>query len=51
MANIRILLIEDNRILREGILVMLQRLGDFAVTAVPDGRQASLTKARARLPA
>jgi DNA-binding NarL/FixJ family response regulator len=37
MAKIRILLIEDNRILREGITAMLKKQGDVTVAAVSDG--------------
>lgn len=49
MAKIRILLIEDNRILREGITDLLERRGGFAV-AVSDGREALLIKVRAGKP-
>ena len=46
MPKIRILLIEDNRILREGITAMINRQGDVTVAAVSDGRDNTLTKAR-----
>lgn len=46
MAKIRILLIEDNRILREGITAMINGHGDVMVAAVSDGREDTLKKAR-----
>jgi len=46
MPKIRILLIEDNRILREGITAMINGQGDVTVAAVSDGRDNTLTKAR-----
>jgi two-component system, NarL family, nitrate/nitrite response regulator NarL len=51
VTKIRILLIEDNRILREGIMAMLEKRGDFSVAAVSDGREASLIRVRATKPA
>lgn len=50
MAKIRILLIEDNRILREGIMSMLNEHKDIAVVAVSDGRDNTLLKIRAVKP-
>ena len=50
MAKIRILLIEDNRILREGITAMLNGHGDVTIAAVSDGKSNALAKARAVKP-
>lgn len=50
MPKNRILLIEDNRILREGILAMLNEHEDMAVVAVSDGRDNTLIKMRAVKP-
>jgi DNA-binding NarL/FixJ family response regulator len=50
MTKIRILLIEDNRILREGITATINGHGDITVAAVSDGRDNTLTKARAVKP-
>lgn len=50
MQKIRILLIEDNRILREGITAMLNKQRDITVAAVSDGRDNALTKARVAKP-
>ena len=50
MHKIRILLIEDNRILREGIAAMLNKQRDITVAAASDGRGNALTKARAAKP-
>jgi two-component system, NarL family, nitrate/nitrite response regulator NarL len=50
MAKIRILLIEDNRILREGISAMINKQGDTTVVAVSDGRDSALAKVRAAKP-
>jgi DNA-binding NarL/FixJ family response regulator len=50
IPKIRILLIEDNRILREGITSMINGHRDVTVAAVSDGREDSLTKARAVKP-
>src|SRR3990172_6848875 len=50
MTKILVLLIEDNRILREGISAMLAEYGNFSVTTVADGGKSSLTKARAIKP-
>jgi DNA-binding NarL/FixJ family response regulator len=44
MPKIRILLIEDNRILREGIAAVINEHKDLAVVAVSDGRHNSLSK-------
>src|SRR5208283_2298166 len=46
MPKIRILLIEDNRILREGIADMIKGHRDIKVVAVSDGRHDTLSKAR-----
>jgi len=46
MRKIRILLIEDNRILREGITAMINKQRDVRVAAVSDGRENTLAKAR-----
>jgi DNA-binding NarL/FixJ family response regulator len=50
MLKNRIFLIEDNRILREGILAMLNEHEDMAVVAVSDGRDNTLLKMRAVKP-
>ena len=50
MQKIRILLIEDNRILREGITAMLNKRRDITVAAVSDGRDNALAKARVAKP-
>jgi DNA-binding NarL/FixJ family response regulator len=50
MPKIRVLLIEENRILREGITAMINGHGDVTVAAVSDGRQNTLAKARAVKP-
>ncbi|MGB2868599.1 MAG: response regulator transcription factor [Bacteroidota bacterium] len=50
MAKIRILLIEDNRILREGIAEMINGQGDITVVAASDGRESALAKARSVKP-
>jgi len=50
MSKIRILLIEDNRILRDGITAMINKQRDITVAAVSDGRDITLTKARAVKP-
>jgi DNA-binding NarL/FixJ family response regulator len=50
MAKIRILIIEDNRILREGISAMINRQLDVTIAAVSDGRDNILMKARAVKP-
>jgi two-component system, NarL family, nitrate/nitrite response regulator NarL len=42
MKRIRILLIEDNRLLREGIITMLKGEADFRVVAASDGNHDSL---------
>ena len=44
MPKIRILLIEDNRILREGISDMISGHKDLAVVAMSDGRHNALAK-------
>jgi DNA-binding NarL/FixJ family response regulator len=46
MSKIRILLIEDNRILRDGITAMINGHEDIIVAAVSDGREDTLSKAR-----
>lgn len=50
MSKIRILLIEDNRMLREGITAMINGQGDVTVAAVSDGKANALAKARAVKP-
>lgn len=50
MPKIRVLVIEDNRILREGITAMINKQRDITVAAVSDGRNNILTKARAVKP-
>ncbi len=50
MSKIRILLIEDNRILREGITAMINEHKDVAIVAVSDGRENALLKIRATKP-
>ena len=50
MPKIQILLIEDNRILREGITAMINGHGDVTVVGVSDGREDTLSKARAVKP-
>ena len=50
MARIRILLIEDNRILREGITATIKEHKDIIIAAVSDGRNNTLAKARAVKP-
>ncbi len=47
MSKIRILLIEDNRILRDGITVTINKQRDLIVAGVSDGRDNTITKARA----
>lgn len=48
--KIRILLIEDNRILRDGITAMINKERDTTVVAVSDGRDNTLAKARTTKP-
>ena len=51
MARIRVLLIEDNRLLRDGIAAMLEEHGDFAVIArAEDGDAARKLKAAGEAP-
>ncbi len=50
MPKIRILLIEDNRMLREGITAMINGQGDVTIAAVSDGKANALAKARAVKP-
>lgn len=50
MPKIRILLIEDNRILREGITAMINGHKDVTVSAVSDGRDNTILKIRAMKP-
>lgn len=45
MPKIRVLLIEDNRILRESITAMINGHADVTVAAVSDGRDHTLSKA------
>ena len=46
MAKIRILLVEDNRILRDGITAIINGQKDFTVDAVSDGRYGVVAMAR-----
>jgi DNA-binding NarL/FixJ family response regulator len=46
MPKIRILLVEDNRILRDGITVIIRGLGDFIITALSDGGHGVIAAAR-----
>jgi len=46
MAKIRILLVEDNRILRDGITTFINRQKDLTVTAVSDGSYGVVAMAR-----
>lgn len=46
MAKIRILLIEDNRILREGIAAMIDKQMDVMIAGISDGRNNALAKMR-----
>ncbi len=50
MPKIRVLLIEDNRILREGITAMINGHGDIAVVALSDGKDDTLAKAKSVKP-
>jgi DNA-binding NarL/FixJ family response regulator len=51
MAKIRVLLIEDNRLLREGIAAMLEEHGDFVVIArAEDGDAARKLKTAGKAP-
>ena len=50
MKKIRILVIEDNRILREGIIIMLNKERDITVAAASDGRDNALAKTRTTKP-
>ncbi len=50
MPPIRLLLIEDNRILREGITAMINGERDVEVAAVSDGKDNALSKTRAIRP-
>ena len=50
IPKIRVLLIEDNRILREGIAAMIKKQQDVAIVAVSDGRENTLAKARTSKP-
>ncbi len=50
MDNIRILLIEDNRLLREGITVVLNEQKGVSVVAVSDGKKDSILSARSTDP-
>src|SRR5208283_241201 len=46
MPKIRLLLIEDNRILRDGITAMINGHRDVVVVAVSDGKHDTLSKAQ-----
>ncbi len=50
MAKIRTLVIEDNRILREGITALINTQRDVTVAAVSDGKDNIIEKARAIKP-
>ncbi|MDH3252529.1 MAG: response regulator transcription factor, partial [Ignavibacteria bacterium] len=50
MKRIRILLIEDNRLLREGITTTLKGQADFMVVAASDGNHHSLLQVRKAKP-
>jgi len=50
MSRIRILLIEDNRLLREGIAAMLDEQADMKVVATSDGSEDIPQKARTARP-
>ncbi len=50
MSKIRILLIEDNRILCDGITAMINGQKDVIVVSVSDGRDDALLKARTAKP-
>jgi DNA-binding NarL/FixJ family response regulator len=50
MSKIRVLLIEDNRILREGITLMINKHADISVAAVSDGREDTIKKTHAAKP-
>ena len=50
MPGIRILLIEDNRILREGITAMINEQDDVEVAAASDGKDNTLSKTRSVRP-
>jgi DNA-binding NarL/FixJ family response regulator len=50
MPRIRILLVEDNRILREGITAMINKQKDITVASVSDGKDDTLAKARSAKP-
>jgi DNA-binding NarL/FixJ family response regulator len=50
MPKIRVLLIEDNRILRDGITAMINKQRDITIAAVSDGRENTLAKARSAKP-
>jgi DNA-binding NarL/FixJ family response regulator len=50
MSKIRILLIEDNRILREGITLMINKHSDVTVSATSNGRDDTVKKISASKP-
>ena len=50
IPKIRVLLIEDNRILREGISAMINKQRDVKIVAISDGRENTLMKARTAKP-
>ncbi len=50
MSKIRILLIEDNRLLREGIAAMINEQEDMRVVAASDGSEDDLIRARTTKP-
>jgi two-component system, NarL family, nitrate/nitrite response regulator NarL len=50
MQKIRILLIEDNRIIRDGITAMINSHGDVTIASVSNGRDDALVKVRSAKP-
>jgi DNA-binding NarL/FixJ family response regulator len=50
MPKIRVLFIEDNRIMRDGITAMINGHSDVVVAAVSDGMEDTMVKARAVKP-
>jgi DNA-binding NarL/FixJ family response regulator len=50
LPKIRILVVEDNRMLREGISAMINKQKDLIVTSATDGRENTLAKARSANP-
>ncbi len=50
MLKIRVLLVEDNRMLRDGITAMINGHGDLMVAGVSDGLEDAVVKARTAKP-